>query len=851
MNFLNRLTRAGLLVGGLAFGAVPLAGQAATTFSLSSGSACGGASSATFTPGGSALTVSLCATTGAGEPFCGASIKLLAGAGQSGLFTITNRALGSALPDATTASPAYPLTIDNPASGPDLGGTPNGAAATAGGATTLLATFTIAPGASATASSYVLSSDAFTGLSTPSPDCTTPGDPVGTPTQASFTLTKLLPPTNVTFTRSPATLTFSEGGAAQTIAVSCTGTIGTPTPVTLGVAGTNNAAFTVSPPTLSFADCSAPQNVTVTPRAADAGFNAQQTGNVNITNTTVGGTVTAPAATAVTVNDNQTPAVYTVTKTTATVTEGNAATDTLTVTCAGAFTGGATSGSVAYAITGVTNPGDISAPALTGTLNFTACAGQTQSITISPRTNDTTIQGNRSGTFTISAPVAGTLGTTTTGSLSVVDDDSPQTVSIAATGSPAEQGTVPGTFTLTRSGGSSGQQAATLTANLTLAGTATFGTSCAAGVDYQLAVVGPATASLTAAPRTVTFPASTSTAAITMTPCDDTVIDAAETVILTVAAPTVSTDYTVGSPATATLTIADDDSPQVVTVTGGGALSEAAGTATFTFSRTGGSVAVQGAALVVNIGRSGTATYGASCTAGVDYTSTVTGSTLSFAGGSSSATVTITACQDSLIDPAETIIYTVAAPTAPTDYTVGSPASATATITDDDAAVNAVAGSTGAAVAASTAEGTVVRFSVSCPTLAASQTINFAITPATAYTGDVYSGSTTGSVTCPAAAASLVAVPTTVQTINDTTVGNTRVYTMTISVPAPIGASLDTLKASGPSVAATIVGNATATVTVTDDDQPVGVPTMGTLGLGLMGLLIAGFAGFQRRRVQK
>ncbi|MBP6530422.1 MAG: IPTL-CTERM sorting domain-containing protein, partial [Burkholderiales bacterium] len=38
---------------------------------------------------------------------------------------------------------------------------------------------------------------------------------------------------------------------------------------------------------------------------------------------------------------------------------------------------------------------------------------------------------------------------------------------------------------------------------------------------------------------------------------------------------------------------------------------------------------------------------------------------------------------------------------------------------------------------------------------------------------------------------------------------------------------------------------------VTDDDQPVGVPTMSMLGLGFMSLMLAGFVAFQRRRVQK
>ncbi|MEQ1594264.1 MAG: Calx-beta domain-containing protein [Casimicrobium sp.] len=328
-----------------------------------------------------------------------------------------------------------------------------------------------------------------------------------------------------------------------------------------------------------------------------------------------------------------------------------------------------------------------------------------------------------------------------------------------------------------------------------------------------------------------------------------------ETVILTLttAGSVANALYTLDAATTSrTQTIADDDSPQVVTVSGGGAVAEAAGTGTFTYTRSGGSAVAQALALTVNIGRSGTATYGAACTAGVDYMSSVTGTTVTITGGQSTVDVTVTACDDALIDPAETVIYSVAAPAAPTDYSVGSPASATATITDDDVAVNAVSGATGSALSTSTAEGTIVRFSVSCPTLAESQQVDFAITPATAYPGDVYSGSPTGSVTCPAAAASLVAVPTTVQTINDTTIGNARTYTMTISLlPTTVPATNNGLKAGGPSVAATILGNAVATVNVTDDDQPVGVPTMSMLGLGFMSLMLAGFVAFQRRRVQK
>ncbi|HOB03297.1 MAG TPA: IPTL-CTERM sorting domain-containing protein, partial [Casimicrobium huifangae] len=128
---------------------------------------------------------------------------------------------------------------------------------------------------------------------------------------------------------------------------------------------------------------------------------------------------------------------------------------------------------------------------------------------------------------------------------------------------------------------------------------------------------------------------------------------------------------------------------------------------------------------------------------------------------------------------------------------------------------------------------------VSCPTLAAPFTVNYSIAPATPATGDVFvGGGATGSVTCPAAAASLVAVPTTVQTLDDSLIGNARTYTMTISVPA----------VPGPAPAATVIGNAVATVVVADNDQPTSIPTMGAAGLGLLSLMLAGLAAFQRRR---
>ncbi|WP_287709259.1 MULTISPECIES: bluetail domain-containing putative surface protein [unclassified Microcystis] len=90
----------------------------------------------------------------------------------------------------------------------------------------------------------------------------------------------------------------------------------------------------------------------------------------------------------------------------------------------------------------------------------------------------------------------------------------------------------------------------------------------------------------------------------------------------------------------------------------------------FTLTRTGD----LSSALTVNYTLAGTATPG------VDYTGTTPGS-LTFAAGSSKATIALPTKDDLLSDPGETIITTI---TAPVGYTISGPSTATATILDND-----------------------------------------------------------------------------------------------------------------------------------------------------------------------
>jgi len=109
------------------------------------------------------------------------------------------------------------------------------------------------------------------------------------------------------------------------------------------------------------------------------------------------------------------------------------------------------------------------------------------------------------------------------------------TVTVAATTATAtEAGLVPGAFTVSRTGST----AAALSVAYTVAGTAT------AGSDY------------TALAGSVTIPAGATSATITVTPINDTVVEGAETVVLTLAA---NAAYTVGTPNNATVTILSDD----------------------------------------------------------------------------------------------------------------------------------------------------------------------------------------------------------------------------------------------------------------------------------------------------
>ncbi len=268
--------------------------EAAITQTFSLGATCGGATSGQFTTSGPAFQVSLCVSTTA-EKLCGNTLKLRsATAPENGAFNITARTNGPNYPDPNNVAAAFPIAITNPPAGTDLGGT-NAGVPQAAGANQLLATFTIAPQASAINTTYVLSTsaDSIVSVDSGTNDC---AGAIDTFIPANLTLTLSSPPAitsgntttftvgtlgtfNVTFTGSP-TPTITETGALPGgVNLSAAGVLsGTPTaagnfPINIKAANGNlpdaTQAFTLvvnkGTQTINFAPLASPQAFSPTP----------------------------------------------------------------------------------------------------------------------------------------------------------------------------------------------------------------------------------------------------------------------------------------------------------------------------------------------------------------------------------------------------------------------------------------------------------------------------------------------------------------------------------------------------------------------------------------------------------
>ncbi|MBL8311663.1 MAG: IPTL-CTERM sorting domain-containing protein [Burkholderiales bacterium] len=264
--------------------------------------------------------------------------------------------------------------------------------------------------------------------------------------------------------------------------------------------------------------------------------------------------------------------------------------------------------------------------------------------------------------------------------------------------------------------------------------------------------------------------------------------------------------YSLGSPASANVVVQNDDLASISVASAPASVAENSGTPiVFTFTA---SAASPNATNILFTPPVANATrYTTDCVSPIVLPANAT-----------TVTCSVTPVNTTAVDGNVTASVTVLASAG--NYTIGT-AAASGTITDDEVGVSVVG--TGAV------EGSNVSFNITCTGPASSTaTVTFAI-----------SGQDAGATITPAQGPVTVTCGTpttvTVSTVNDATIGNNRSVSITLSNP----------------VAPAVLVTSTASAAVADNDQPTQIPTLGTLGLGLMSLMLAGLAAFQRRRLSK
>ncbi|MGB3207051.1 MAG: Calx-beta domain-containing protein [Crinalium sp.] len=426
--------------------------------------------------------------------------------------------------------------------------------------------------------------------------------------------------------------------------------------------------------------------------------------------------------------------------------------------------------------TDYTQLGAASFTATAGTINF--ASGATTATLTSDPTVDTTIETNETVALTLAAGTGYNIGTTTAVTGTISDDDTPSITLAVAPSSVNEDGTANLVYTFTRAGNTTNA----FSVNYGVAGTATLNT------DYtQLGA-----ASFTATAGTINFAAGATTATLTIDPTVDSIIETNETVALTLAS---GTGYNIGTTTAVTGTITDDETP-IITIAATDAT--AAETATgvtanpgvFTFTRTGSTTN----ALTANYTIAGTATNG------TDYTTLPT--TVTFAAGSSTATVTVTPTEDNIYEGTETTILNLATGTG---YTIGTTATATVNIADNDLQPTINLSPSQTIVEGNTSpQNATYTVSLSNPSTQ-TITVNYATANGTALTGSDYT-STTGTLTFnPGVTSQAINIPIVNDSVNEAN------ETFTLAISTPTNANLGTTN----TVTTTITDTLTASVTTT------------------------------------
>ena len=373
---------------------------------------------------------------------------------------------------------------------------------------------------------------------------------LGNTTTGNATITDNdFPTVNLSVTPTTGTET---GTTAIIVTATASSAVTGPQTVNVALSGTALAAdFTGAIPTLITIPSGQTTGTFTVNINDDALIEGSETGTFTISNPSAGLTLGTTTTGNVAITDNDFPTVnLSVTPTTGT--EAGTTAITVTATASQAIVGDQT---VNLALTGTALPADF-----TGTIptNITIANGKTTGSFTVNINDDALIEGTETGTFTISNPSAGlTLGTTTTGNVTITDNDFPTVNLSVSPTTGTEAGTTAITVTATTSAPVVGNQ----TVNLALTGTAT-------AADFTGII-----------PTQIPIANGASSGQVTFTINDDQIAEINETANLTISTP--SAGIVLGTTTTGSFTITDNDTAGFDILPISGNTSEFGGQATF------------------------------------------------------------------------------------------------------------------------------------------------------------------------------------------------------------------------------------------------------------------------------
>jgi Calx-beta domain/Matrixin/IPT/TIG domain len=439
-------------------------------------------------------------------------------------------------------------------------------------------------------------------------------------------------------TLSSSTTTIAEAAGSSTITATLSAVSGQDVTVTLTATGTATGGtdYTIGTTSIVIPAGSSTGTTTVT-AIQDALDEANETVILNITGVTNGSEFGTQVQTITITDDDASPTV-TLSFNNASIGETATSTSVFTATLS------AVSGLAVTVNLGLSNTATYNTDYSMSTLNIVIPAGSTTgtaTLTVIP---DALYEGNEYVTADISTVTNGTENGVQQQTLTINDDDAAPTVTLAsgASGIAETGGSTTVTATLSAASGLA------TTVNLSFSGTAITTT------DYTLAT-------------SITIPAGSTSASITLSSVSDALDEMDETVIIDISSVTNAAE---SGTQQQTVTITDDDAAPTVTLsTGAASIAEAAGSTTVTATLS----AASGQAVMVTLSLSGTATVT------TDYT---LATTITIPAGSTSASATVTAVQDALDEDDETLVMDILGVT---NATENGTQQRTVTITDDDA----------------------------------------------------------------------------------------------------------------------------------------------------------------------